>query len=142
MIYRNAEEADIEGLAEAMSLAYSEEPWNEQWTVERAIRRVRAVMGNFRAAGIVALEGDKVVGGLLGYVDPYAEEDFFYVSELFVIPEKKKLGIGRNLLKELEKVICEMNINVVQLMSIDYNESFYNKCGLSKDDVSVLYKRL
>ena len=65
----------------------------------------------------------------------------YYVSELFVIPERKKNGIGRTLLKELENVLHEKNIFVVQLMSIENNEVFYGKCGLNKDDVSVLFKR-
>lgn len=78
---------------------------------------------------------------MLGFVDSYAEEDFFNVSELFVIPEKKKSGIGRNLLQELEKILKERGISVVQLMSIEPNEAFYGKCGLNKDDVSILFKR-
>jgi len=141
MKYKVIDEKDFDGLANAMSMAYSEEPWNEQWSNERAVRRVKAIMSNFQSVGLAAIENDRIVGGLLGFVDPYAEEDFFYVSELFVIPEKKKNGIGRNLIQELESILREKNISVIQLMSIEPNETFYGKCGLSKDDVSVLFKR-
>ena len=141
MQYRIYNEVDIEGLASAMSKAYSEEPWNEQWSLERAIRRVKAIIGNYQSIGLVAEDEGKIIGGLLGFVDPYAEEDFFYVSELFVVPKYKKHGIGRNLLKELEKELKNKEISVVQLMSIESNEVFYGKCGLSRDDVTVLFKR-
>jgi len=141
MQYRLCKKTDIEGLAEAMSKAYSEEPWNERWSRERAVRRVQAILGNFDSIGVVAEENGAIIGGLLGYVDPYADEDFFYVSELFVVPEYKRHGIGRNLLKELENELKKKGISVVQLMSIEPNEVFYGKCGLSKDDVSVLFKR-
>lgn len=141
MQYRLCKKTDIEGLAEAMSKAYSEEPWNERWSRERAVRRVQAILGNFDSIGVVAEENGAIIGGLLGYVDPYADEDFFYVSELFVVPEYKRHGIGRNLLKELENELKEKGISVVQLMSIEPNEAFYGKCGLGKDDVSVLFKR-
>ena len=141
MQYRIYNEVDIEGLASAMSKAYSEEPWNEQWSLERAIRRVKAIIGNYQSIGLVAEDEGKIIGGLLGFVDPYAEEDFFYVSELFVVPKYKKHGIGRNLLKELEKELKNKEISVVQLMSIEPNEVFYGKCGLSRDDVTVLFKR-
>ena len=141
MQYRIYKEADIGGLASAMSKAYSEEPWNEQWNQERAVRRVQAILGNYQSIGLVAEDDGVIVGGLLGFVDPYADEDFFYVSEIFVVPEYKKHGIGKNLLKELEEEIKKQGISVVQLMSIEPNEVFYGKCGLSKDDVSVLFKR-
>lgn len=124
-----------------MSKAYSEEPWNEQWNQERAVRRVQAILGNYQSIGLVAEDDGVIVGGLLGFVDPYADEDFFYVSEIFVVPEYRKHGIGKNLLKEFEEEIKKQGISVVQLMSIEPNEVFYGKCGLSKDDVSVLFKR-
>ena len=94
------------------------------------------------AAGGASVEDGVIIGGLLGFVDPYAEEDFFYISELFVVPEKKRQGIGKQLMQAVEPHLREKGIGVVQLMSIEPNEMFYAKCGLEKDSVSVLYKRV
>ena len=99
-------------------------------------------MGNYQAMGLAAVENGKTVGGLLGYVDPYAEEDFFFVSEIFVIPERKKQGIGKGLLTALEPILREKGISVIQLISIADNETFYGKCGLGRDSCTVQYKRL
>ena len=142
MEYRKVTGKDTGRLAEAMSKAYSEEPWNEHWTKEKAERRVSAILGNYRALGFAAVENETIVGGLLGYVDPYAEEDFFFVSEIFVIPERKRQGIGKQMLNILEQTLKDEKIGVVQLISIDYNETFYKKCGLDRDGCSVQYKRI
>lgn len=141
MICRKIGEQDVQGLAKAMAMAYAEEPWLENWTDERAQRRIRAILGNYQADGIAAFEDEHIIGGVLGYVDPYAEEDFFFVSEIFVIPERKRQGIGRALLDELKRLLHEKGIGTVQLISIENNEVFYRKCGLDKDSVSVLFQR-
>ena len=141
MEYLPIEQQHLPGLAEAMMAAYAKEPWNENWTLEKALIRIRAILSNYRSAGMAAVEDGKVIGGVLGYVDPYAEEDFFFVSELFVVPEKQKKGYGKGLLLALEKELQDADIHVMQLISIDDNLGFYHASGMGKDSVNVMYKR-
>ncbi len=139
--YLPIEQQHLPGLAQAMMAAYAKAPWNENWTEERAQRRIRAILSNYQSAGMAAVMDGRVIGGVLGYVDPYAEEDFFFVSELFVMPEYQKKGYGKGLLLSLEEELVAAGVHVTQLISIDDNLGFYHASGMGKDSVNVMFKR-
>lgn len=139
--YLPIEQQHLPGLARAMMAAYAQAPWKENWTEERATLRIRAILSNYCSAGMTAVENGQVIGGVLGYVDPYAEEDFFFISELFVMPEYQKNGYGKGLLLALEKELGAAGVHVTQLISIDDNLGFYHASGMGKDSVNVMFKR-
>lgn len=140
MEIRVVNQNDIEELAEVMGNAYSEEPWNEKWTPDKATRRVESILQGFEALGLAAVEEGKIIGGLLGFVDPYADYDMFFVSEIFVTSQWKRKGVGRKLIIALEEQLKAKDVHTLELISIDDNIEFYKKCGLNKGDVNCLGK--
>ena len=141
LAYRPVTREDIPELAQAMMAAYSEAPWNEQWAEDRAQMRVQAILSGWQAMGVLAQDDQKIIGGCLGFVDPYADGDFFFVSELFIRPEWKRKGVGRELLRQMEETLKQRNIHVTQLISIKDNQEFYRKCGMDQDVVDVMYRQ-
>ena len=97
-------------------------------------------MSNYNAAGFAAIENEEIIGGILGFEDPYAEESFFFVSEIFIAPQWNRKGVGKTLLSHLEQYLSSKNISVMQLISIEDNIKFYEASGFAKDSVSVMYK--
>ena len=132
--------AEAAALAQAMGQAYSEEPWYENWTEEKAGRRVKSILGNYEGFGLAAVSDGEIVGGALGFVDPYADYDMFFVSEIFVAPKWKRKGVGRKLLSALEEQLKVKDIHTIELISINDNLEFYKKCGLNNGDVNCLGK--
>lgn len=135
-------DTDIVTVSDVLVSAYKDEPWNENWTRERAIIRIKAILSNYQAIGLKANDEKGIIGAILGFVDPYSNEDFFYVSELFVKSERKGQGIGTALLTALDKHLKANNIQAMQLISIQNNFKFYKQNGLKKDMADVLYKRI
>ena len=89
MIINEITDMDIVEVSDVLVSAYKDEPWNENWTRERAMIRIKAILYNYQAIGLKANDEEGIVGAILGFVDPYSNEDFFYVSELFVKSERK-----------------------------------------------------
>lgn len=142
MEIRRIDKEDTPELAKVLSAAYAEPPFSEVWTQERAEVRVGAILCGYCALGLCAVENGSIIGAVLGHADPYADDDMFFVDELFVIPERKRQGVGRKLLAALEDELKQMGIVTIELISILENEQFYSKCGIVRGEVLTLGKKI
>ena len=60
-----------------------------------AKRRITAIISGFESFGLASVYENEIIGRGPGFSDPYADMDIFFVTELFVIPKRKKKGVGR-----------------------------------------------
>ena len=100
----------------------------------------------------VALEGDKIVGMVAGFVQEYDERDRLdyschkkgMVEELIVDKNCRANGVGTELLKYIENYFKSIDCEFVQIDVFAYNErakKFYNKNGY-EDRMVTVFKKL
>ena len=79
-------------------------PENITVTVEQARQRIERMAGVEQL--LVAEDGEAVIGLLSLRIVPYLSEDAPYaeVTELFVVPERRRGGVARRLLSEAEGI--------------------------------------
>jgi len=121
-------------LAECAKLyvrASNGEPWNDQWTEETAFNRLLDFFNSPGYLGLYAEEGSGILGALVGNAEQFYSGSYFYLKEMFVLPEHQRKGIGTGLLNELKRILDERGIRSIQLFTSKklFPFSFYKKHG-------------
>ena len=142
MEYRKVNLEDICGLANAMSRRTLKNPGMRTGQKKKRKEESARFWEIIRRLDSQRLKTRPSSAGCWDMLIHMLRKISFLFRKLFVIPERKKQGIGKQLLNMLEQTLKDEKIDVVQLISIDYNETFYKKCGLDRDSCSVQYKRI
>jgi len=110
---------------------FAEEPWNEFWPNERALRRLQDVLHSPGFLGVSALRGEELVGFALGRMEAYRDEDHFYLQEMCVSPAVQRQGVGTRIFKHLHEELRAKECNQVYLLTAreSFAEKFYVSNG-------------
>ena len=121
---------------EAYIETFADEPWNEVWEYDWVLKRLRWVESVPNFIGKIVLDGDKVIGALLGYAKPFRGRLDFEILELFVLPDFQGKGLGRKLVEELEQSLTSDEHGVVHLLTSrdSSSEKFYEKLNYERND--------
>lgn len=91
----------------------------------------------FRSTSFVALEGERIIGILLGLFDQ-AEKKSGFIHELGVAVEYRKKGIASSLIDEFEKSVKILGGNKIFLTTFHTNQTaikFYEKIGFKSHGI-------
>ncbi len=117
MQIRAFEEKDIDNCAQLFAQVFSSEPWNEPWTASSASTRIRHFFDESGFRGLVGYEGEKLLGFVLGNLQPWLDEKQFRIEEFCVQPNLQKRKVGSTLLQKLHERMRAEGITSINLIT-------------------------
>lgn len=127
-------ESDLLKCTETFIEVFNGEPWNDNWNTEKAERYLHDFYRTPGFIGILAVEGDEVLGFLFGVRQGWWSGDEFFIQEMCVKGGRQKRGIGKALLERLEE---ELQAHAVTHLSLLTDrgipaERFYRNNGFAE----------
>lgn len=123
----------LKDCAEILTRAYNSEPWNDEWTVDKAYQKLACFYECPDFIGFTAFVDGELAGACVGNIEPYYTGDYFYLKEMFVDPKVQKSGVGKALLADLKEHLDTIGIHQMILFTSSefFPFKFYEKSGFS-----------
>lgn len=139
----------VSNLLEINSKDYGIE-YAKEHAKEFSVEKIKADFPT-RAKVFVALDGDKVIGTAGTAKSWYSDDGEYYVLTVFVDIEYHKQGIGKMLIKEIERYAKEIKAKRLVVPASIFGCEFYHKLGyeyvngekvLNDEKMYIMDKRL
>ena len=140
ILYKELTNEHIKEIAEIYVDAFNSEPWNDEWTIDSAFKRISQMINCEGFDGLVAYEDEKLIGMILGNHEYYYNGMHFNIKEFCVDLKLKGKGIGSKLFEEFLKRLKSSGIDEVILLTskTEGTEGFYNKHGFKSFEGMVM----
>jgi len=140
ILYKELTNEHIKEIAEIYVDAFNSEPWNDEWTIDSAFKRISQMINCEGFDGLVAYEDEKLIGMILGNHEYYYNGMHFNIKEFCVDLKLKGKGIGSKLFEEFLKRLKSRGIDEVILLTskTEGTEGFYNKHGFKSFEGMVM----
>lgn len=113
--------ADIYVLAKGYADYYSNSVLQEEWTKQSATKLFEYFWNQNRDLFLVAYDGDKPVGVIMSGLKPWWDGNHLEDGEIFVVPEYRKKGVAKLLLRSLFKCAID-KYNATMLEAHTYKD--------------------
>lgn len=142
---RRYEASDLKDAAELFCRTFDADPWNEDWSLEIAEKRVSELLSAPQSVGYVSVEGGRINGLLCGRLLTYLHGTEYVIDEFCVSPDMQRKGIGTAVIGYAEHELREEGIVGMALMTTRgySSEKFYIKNGFEgNDDMVFMYRKI
>ncbi|KPH76254.1 MULTISPECIES: GNAT family N-acetyltransferase [Bacillaceae] len=122
---------------------FNQEPWNDEWTKETAKNYLEDFTHTPGFKGIVAFDGEEMIGFIFGNLKHWWSGDEFFINEMCVVADKQNSGIGSKMMNNLIKELKLDGVSMISLLT-DRGipaEGFYKKHGFSEIERLVFLSR-
>lgn len=137
------ENMEIENINEYVKLfisAFNSEPWNDSWTEETALLRIKSMMLTNTFIGKALYSENELKGFILGQREYYFNGIHFQIQEFCVKQNEQGKGYGKALLNELKSELTSMGVVNIYLITSrgESTEGYYRRRGFITSDNMVL----
>lgn len=143
--YKELTKEHINEIAEIYVRAFNSEPWNDDWTVETATKRISQMINCEGFDGLVACEDEKILAMILGNHEYYYNGMHFHIKEFCVDLNLRGKGVGAQLIEQFTNRLVSKGIDEIILFTAkgDWTEGFYIKHGFkSFEDMIIMGKEI
>ena len=95
---------DLERIADLYLIAFTEEPYNEQWTKEKYLERVLDIHNITNGYSFYAEENGKIIGFMFCQKETWSDGKHLIIEDLAIHPDFRGKGIGSKLVKRAEEI--------------------------------------
>ncbi len=142
LFLRTCVESDIPNAAQMLCRVYAEAPYNENWPLDRAEKRIASYLSGSNSKGYALIIETQIVGYLFGRIITAAKCSNFYVDEIYVHPNYQRKGCGSMALVALQDELKKDCINKIELHTLTEDVSFYEKNGFTRSSYANMEKTL
>lgn len=140
MDFIEIDQQDIPGLTSMYIKTFNSSPWNDEWTVDTASKRLHQLINCEGFYGLKAFEDNILCGMILGSEEQFYNGIMFNIKEFCVENDRREKGIGTQILAEFEKRLRDKGVNEIILFTSreDGTEGFYKKRGFHSIETMVM----
>ena len=133
MNYFRMSEKDLD-LITSLYVKYYNENEDSSWTFEKAYRRIRQVLLTPDSYCLIQEINGLYTGFLMGFIKEYDDLKSYFLEEIVIFNEYQNKGLGSLFLKELESHLLEVDVSLIELMSVNDEKHghFYKKFSFAK----------
>ena len=135
-------EKDLDTIT-SLYVKYYNENEDGIWTFEKAYKRIRQVVLTPDSYCLIQEINGLYTGFLMGYIKEYDDLKSYFLEEIVIFKEYQNKGLGSLFIKELESRLSDIDVSMIELMSIndEKHRQFYEKLSFDKASNLVIMSK-